>query len=211
MPSNAPPPGEFNGLLETPISSHELSGPLAGQSPAHLAYELLAGNLYINVATSLHPEGALRGQMERPADVTGLFVAKLSGAKSVPPVDSPGTGVAVFASFRDVASGEPIMGWRLAVDGVEDMQMSHIHQGGQADNGPVVANLVLPASGPTIDARGLLGQGFITTDDLLGPLDGLTVRSLYNDMAEGNAYVNIHSLAVPSGEIRGLIVPLWLR
>jgi hypothetical protein len=208
---NSIPPGEFNGVLEASISAEELAGPLAAQSPSRLAYEMLAGNAYISIATLQHPDGALRGQTELPGDITGLFIARLSGAESVPPVGSSGIGIAVFASFRDTTTGEPFMGWRLAVDGVEDMQMSHIHQGGPTDNGPVVANLVQAASGETIDARGLLGVGFIENDNLLGPLDGLTVRSLYNDMAEGNAYVNIHSLSVPSGEIRGVIEPLWLQ
>ena len=128
----------------------------------------------------------------------------------MPPVETAATGYAVFAAYSDGGFSEMVMDWSLAVGGVEDMLMSHIHQGGPADDGPVVANLVLAPEGETIDAQGLLGEGTITPDDLLGPLADQSVLALYNNMTAGNAYVNIHSTTVPSGEIRGTVEALWL-
>ncbi|RIK46845.1 MAG: hypothetical protein DCC58_01840 [Chloroflexi bacterium] len=208
---DGPTDGEVNGVLsDGSIHPEDLSGPLAGRSCARLAYEMLSGTTYVNVHTSEHPAGEVRGQIAWMPAINGLFIAELSGDESVPPVDSEGTGFAVFLSYRDAESSERLMDWTLVVSGVEDMLMSHVHQGGPDDNGPVVVNLVLAGEGATIDAQGFLGAATISAADLLGPLAGGSLQALYNDFTAGNAYVNIHSTTVPSGEIRGAVVPLWL-
>jgi hypothetical protein len=57
-------PGRTDGVLATgTITAESLVGPLAGASLADLVAEMEAGNAYVNVHTSAHPAGEIRGQL----------------------------------------------------------------------------------------------------------------------------------------------------
>jgi hypothetical protein len=49
--------------------------------------------------------------------------------------------------------------------------------------------------------NGLLASGTVT-----GPLLGMPLTALLAEMTTTNTYVNVHTLDLPAGEIRGLIV-----
>jgi hypothetical protein len=53
----------------------------------------------------------------------------------------------------------------------------------------------------TID--GVLARGTITEADLVGPLAGQPLSALVEAIRSGNAYVNVHTVDHPAGEIRG--------
>jgi aldose sugar dehydrogenase len=60
-------PGRFGGVLaEGTITAAELIGPLAGQPLSALLKAMRSGEAYVNVHTSSHPAGEIRGQI-RPA------------------------------------------------------------------------------------------------------------------------------------------------
>ena len=66
----------------------------------------------------------------------------------------------------------------------------------------VVASLY---GGPAIPGptNGVLVDGTIKAGDLVGALFGMTIADLVSRIEAGNTYVNVHTSATPSGEIRG--------
>jgi hypothetical protein len=60
-------PGRSSGTLATgTITAEDLVGPLAGQPLSALWSSIAAGTAYVNVHTSQHPPGEIRGQMGLP-------------------------------------------------------------------------------------------------------------------------------------------------
>lgn len=128
------------------------------------------------------------------------WVAPLSGSQEVPANDSQGTGVATFKLSKD---GESIS-YKLNVANIDNVTQSHIHVAPAGTNGPVVAFLFGFVPGG-VTQNGTLAEGTITEADLVGPLAGSSLSDLIAVMEAGGAYVNVHTVALPPGEIRGQI------
>lgn len=94
--------------------------------------------------------------------------------------------------------------YKLFASNLEYVTQSHIHLAPAGINGGVVAFLFgfVPEG---VTPNGLLSQGIITDADLVGSLAGMTIFDLIAEMDAGNAYVNVHTLANPAGEVRGQI------
>src|SRR5918993_209673 len=131
------------------------------------------------------------------------FVAVQSGDEEVPPVPTRGRGTAVFSLSDD---GTPLS-FKLITANVENITQSHIHIAPRGVNGPVVVFLFdFVAQG--VSNSGILSQGTITQANLIArPAIGFgaTMQELVGAMRSGNAYVNVHTLAFPGGEVRGQI------
>lgn len=129
-------------------------------------------------------------------------VTPLSGDEEVPAVSTGATGLAKFQRSPDGLSVD----YRLNVANIVDVLQSHIHIGPPGVNGPVTVFLY-PSAPPAqlIPGRtqGTLMAGTFTAADLRGPLAGQTIADLWAHIEAGNAYVNVHTLANPPGEIRG--------
>jgi hypothetical protein len=138
------------------------------------------------------------------ADNSRNFTASLKGGEEVPANDSKAQGQAIFKVSKD---GESIS-YKLIVANIENVSMAHIHLAPAGQNGPVVAWLY-PGSPPPqlIPGRfdGILAEGTLTAANLVGPLAGGTLKDLLENMASGNAYVNVHTSQFPGGEVRGQI------
>lgn len=133
------------------------------------------------------------------------FRAHLSGDEQVPmPVDTRAQGQATFRLSKD----ETELSYKLIVANIENVLMAHVHIAPAGVNGPVVAWLY-PASPPPVlipgRTQGVLAEGTIAAADLVGPLAGMTVPDLADEMRMDQAYVNVHTNAYPGGEIRGQI------
>lgn len=138
-------------------------------------------------------------EAEHPRD----FTAELVGAAEIPPVDSDAGGEASFKVNGDRTQ----VRFELEVEDIEGVVQAHIHVGPADENGPVVAFLFGPESGGIdVAEEETIARGILTESDLRGPLTGMTIGDLLSEMERGNAYVNVHTLTVPSGEIRGQIV-----
>ena len=133
--------------------------------------------------------------------IPSLFYAILEGEEEVPPVDSDAKGAAIFRTSNDGTE----LNYRLIVGNIEDVTAAHIHLAPRGENGDIVAFLFDPEEPTEGRTNGVLAEGTITSEDLVGPLEGSTLSELIDEMEAGNTYVNVHTVEHPSGEIRGQI------
>ncbi|WP_195576641.1 CHRD domain-containing protein [Paenibacillus sp. 1001270B_150601_E10] len=129
-----------------------------------------------------------------------VFKAFLSGQNEVPPVRTAASGNASFTSNRSNTR----LAFRLTVRNIAQVTQAHIHLGRRGENGPVVAFLFGQSKFGITVRRGVI-QGTLTNQDLVGPLQGRTISDLIREIRNGNAYVNVHTIRFPNGEIRGQI------
>ncbi|GKU77886.1 hypothetical protein L3i20_v222830 [Paenibacillus sp. L3-i20] len=94
--------------------------------------------------------------------------------------------------------------FRLVLNNIRRVTAAHIHLGRPGENGPVVAFLFGPSIRGVSFRRGVI-TGTLRDRDLVGPLRGSTIRQLIREIERGNAYVNVHTVQFPDGEIRGQI------
>jgi len=127
----------------------------------------------------------------------------LSGAESVPPVQTSASGTAII-TIQASANGFNIS-YELDVTNIVDVTAAHIHLGAKGTNGPVIVPLF---TGPEKSGSftGVLAKGTITQADLTGPMAGKTFLDLAGSVLAGQTYVNVHTVANPNGEIRGQII-----
>lgn len=133
--------------------------------------------------------------------IPSTFHAILEGDEEVPPVDSDAKGAAIFRTSNDGTE----LNYRLIVANIEDVTAAHIHLAPRGENGDIVAFLFDPEEPTEGRTNGVLAEGTITSEDLVGPLAEATLSELIDEMEAGNTYVNVHTVDHPSGEIRGQI------
>lgn len=155
---------------------------------------LKARQMYVNIHSMDVPSGELRGQLLHEA--LAYFSAPLSGTSQLTPVKTGSRGAVmaewnggrmfVSGSFRNLESD-----FNAAVAGG-----AHIHVGLPGKNGGIKYPLNTQLAGTNRSGIFLPDSNtFVITP---GAADTLRARMLY---------VNIHSTNVPSGEIRGNILP----
>lgn len=140
------------------------------------------------------------------------FKASLRGGNEVPP-----RATSAMGSFRaELSEDGSEIHYTLVLKKISNAVAAHIHVGDATVNGPVVAFLygnVSPGSG---FEKKIVVSGVITADDLIGPLAGMPLSALVDQMTAGNTYVNAHTNDgidpintgpgdFPGGEIRGQI------
>jgi CHRD domain-containing protein len=126
-------------------------------------------------------------------DLSEFTASPLSGSNEVPSLTTAAGGSASFTEDGDLVR------YSVQVQSMTGVTMAHIHSGVAGTNGPIRVTLY---SGPVTGAvNGRLVEGSFTATDV----NGLTLNELLNEMRNGNAYVNVHSLAFPNGEIRAQV------
>ena len=204
-PDGVPACPSAGGIVSRTLTAADFvaQGKLPAFDNAVLA--LLAGNTYINVHTEANPSGEIRGQIG-PVGLT----ASLDGEQEVPPVTTEGSGAAsvrINAAQTDIAL-------TLDYDGVSPVTQAHIHAGALGENGPIIfflcTNLGNGPAGVTVPecplAPGTV-EVVLTAADFIaaGGLDAF--GEAIDALIGGSAYINVHTDAFASGEIRGQIVP----
>ncbi|MGA9883148.1 MAG: CHRD domain-containing protein [Candidatus Acidiferrales bacterium] len=138
------------------------------------------------------------------ANAATTFHATLSGNNQSPAIDTPAHGTATFTLSKSGKS----LSFRLYVADIENVSMAHIHIGEAGKEGPVAVWLY-PSRPPARVKKGKftgnLASGVITAARLQGPMKGKTISDLVQEIKNGDAYVNVHTVAHPAGEIRGQI------
>jgi hypothetical protein len=134
------------------------------------------------------------------------FSVRLTGEAERPiPVETDGKGRAVFHLSKDGSA----LSYKLIVNHLEDITQAHIHCGSPEVAGPVVAFLFgFNAAGVT--QNGVLATGTITDADVIDrpsstqcPGGVSSFAEMLEKIQSGEAYVNVHTIEFPAGEIRG--------
>jgi hypothetical protein len=128
------------------------------------------------------------------------FKAELSGKEEVPPVKTNAEGMVTFKLNKE---GDELI-YVVTLKNIENVIAAHIHQGEKGKNGPPVAPLLIEPKKPAVSGT-LYSEGRIRAYELIGPLKGNALQSLIKMIEAGDAYVNVHTVKHPDGEIRGQI------
>ncbi|PCI45555.1 MAG: CHRD domain-containing protein [Moraxellaceae bacterium] len=131
------------------------------------------------------------------------FHATLSGDAEVPAVITDTTGVFRF----DFDSFDETGSYRLRILEGERVTQVHIHCGASGESGPAILYLAglhelgWDVDGKWIDNATLSDQNIVDGNTECGE----TLVDVVESMRNGNAYVNVHTLSHPGGEVRGQI------
>lgn len=128
-------------------------------------------------------------------DAEAVYTFSLTQAAEVPapkPTTASGSAqIILYPSSIDYqVNGTSIIGVTAA----------HIHNAAPGVQGPIVVTLLSQTAGGTVN--GVLAKGTLTAANLPA---GVTLDALKALILSGNAYINVHTTANPSGEIRGQI------
>lgn len=148
--------------------------------------------LYVNIHTTAYPSGEIRGQMLPNGDAS--YMVNLFGSNEVPSIMSEASG----ALMLDVTDDQLVVtGSFMGLEGMFDPNIAntgiHLHMGKAGENAGVSIFLNADA-----------------TDGFAGVLDAstntFTLTPEQMELLEGrNLYANVHSMAFPSGELRGQV------
>jgi hypothetical protein len=119
----------------------------------------------------------------------GSFKVPLTGAQSVPPVDTSGTGTADLT--YDPATR--VVTWNITYSGLSSpVTMAHFHgPAKQGKNAPVIIWLTSKTTPPSSP---ITGNATLTPEQA-------------QEFSAGDWYVNVHTQSHPAGEIRGQVMP----
>jgi hypothetical protein len=127
------------------------------------------------------------------------FRAKLTGDAETPPVVTDAAGNSIY----QFDPNETRMRFRLKVGNIEDVVAAHIHCGAVGVAGP--PGITLFSGGPISIEKDILAEGVVTAPDADNACGWENLGDAANAVRSGDTYVNVHTLAHPSGEIRGQI------
>lgn len=149
----------------------------------------------LGLAVSLVAIGAWSAPARRaPASAQAVrYEAQMNAASETPANTSTATGMAMFT-----LSGNHLS-YHVTVKGLSGpATMAHIHVGAKGASGPPVYSFEIKKV-----AAGALAEGSIDLSKEVSK--GVSGDSLKTLLANGDAYVNVHTAAHPGGEIRGQI------
>jgi hypothetical protein len=144
----------------------------------------------------------LAGTAGQAAAETGNLVAVLTTSQEVPPTNTQASGEARITFNTDLNQ----LVCTLSVNNITDLTQAHFHVGKPGENGAVVLWLYPNAAPPVVKpgtTNGLLAAGSYNSSMLVGPMAGGNINDLARMLQNGQAYVNVHTVVNPGGEIRG--------
>ena len=148
------------------------------------------------MAVALIALGCGGGSSVGGLDAEATYTISLTQSKEVPtPKATTASGSAqiiVYANSID---------YQVSASSIAAVTMAHIHNGAVGVAGPIVVTLFNSVNNP-VTPNGVFASGTLDASNLPA---GVTIASLKALIASGKAYVNVHTLTNPSGEIRGQI------
>lgn len=198
----APDTGETEGGV---VSSHPGFAPDGNVLAARPAGDFTAEGYQMARITVTVEDGDMAPVEDR--DV----VAYANSVQEVPRNSSDAWGWSVWR----IREGGSVINFSATTFDLQNPVMAHLHLGARGENGPIVVDLTgdIVSDDPT---QGRL-EGSITGDELVGPLEGMTMSDLVAAIDDGLIYLNIHTDDgegdqntgpgdIISGEIRGQLV-----
>jgi hypothetical protein len=209
--ATTPPPGVIaqacpdaaGGSISGTLAAGDIQ--LEGVTMAQAVDALLSGRTYINAHTAANMSGEARGQI-------GLakLAADLNSAQEIPAVTTPST--ATGAAMVTLNGSQTTIAYSVALlDPLTGPPTAaHIHLGPRGESGDVLLFLCanMPPMGLTVQmcpADGSPITGSLTEADI--QIAMITMDDVINALLSNGLYVNVHTVANPSGEIRGQIDP----
>jgi hypothetical protein len=133
------------------------------------------------------------------------FLAELSGDNEIPAVETDTGGLSRVKFSQDLSR----LNFMLVVDKGIGITMAHIHCGAEDENGPVA--VWMAGQHPALDGEAVgwdvdgiwVGDATVTDANVVPTDCGQTLEELAQAMADGNMYVNVHSVEFPAGVVRG--------
>ena len=123
----------------------------------------------------------------------------MSGDQEVPPVATDTTGKFKFKLNKAQTEAE----FTLSVKSGERIQQAHLHCAPAGVPGPVVVVLSAPILvGYDVDGK-WISNVVLTSANVANPACGKTIADLAASMLAGKVYANVHSVAHPTGVVRG--------
>ncbi len=170
-------------------------------------YRAIFAALIIASLLSLVSYTAVAVAHQSDKDERNHFRARLSGFQQVPTLFSSGSGT--FSAT--ILNGGTTLSYTLTYTGLTGTMAAHIHLGLRGTNGGVIAFLCGGGGKPACPTSSGTVSGTITAADVIGPTaQGLSAGAFANfltSLRAGATYVNVHTTAFPSGEIRGQLTP----
>ncbi|MDI1325044.1 MAG: CHRD domain-containing protein [Algoriphagus sp.] len=127
------------------------------------------------------------------------YGAFLIGTEEIPSVVSPGSGAARITEI----DGNTLK-FEIRVANTTGILFAHLHKAPAGSNGGVVVTLI-PSQSPSPLSNGLIAEGIIDASMLSGSLAGKSIADLVKELETGKIYVNVHTSANQSGELRGQV------
>ncbi len=148
--------------------------------PDSLVADLIKGDLYVNIHSSAHPGGEIRGQLNLNSGIA--LIASLSGNQDVPPIITAGSGTAVMSFMNDT------LYYEITVAGLSSsLTMAHFHLSPYGSNGGVVEPISFTDS--------TTQSSWVNIPD-----------TLLSKLVKEDVYINVHTSNYPGGEIRGQVL-----
>jgi hypothetical protein len=175
-----------NGTLFLDLSSFiagkRISTIIKGTNVTSNISKLVGEDLYLLVGSAANPMGEIRGQLTLEADPH--FVADLKGTEAIPTVISSAFGLGSFVLSLDKSKLE----FKVICKGLSGAITSvKLHTGALGISGAEIADLTTFVSGNAVLGNILLSNLFLTS------------------LFAGEIYLNISTIANPTGEIRSQI------
>ncbi len=176
-----------NGDVVADLSGMIRGNTIGGELDASSFVEaLLRGEVYMNIHTSAHPNGELRGQLSATARTQLAFEVWLDGAQQTPPITTMAQGVGKFWLSASVDT----LWWDIYAEGLSSTITGvHLHRGTVGVSGDVLLDL-----SASVQQNGWI-RGSSTS----------VSSALIEALLSGQVYVNIHTANNPNGEIRGQV------
>ncbi len=143
------------------------------------------------------------------------FVATLDGSQEVPPNASTATGFATFTldttaltfEYEITLVGLDLDGLQTPGDATDDVTGLHFHNQAFGVNGPIdfgVLGLMQDLDDLVVDPVAGTVSGIWEETDPANEALSLNI----GELLAGNFYINVHTVAIPAGEIRGQILQI---